>query len=152
MFDKNATRIMPLMPSDHEAWGSLWLAYLDFYQASVSEDVTGLTWSRLLSPAEPVEAALAWRGSEAVGLVHHVRHRSTWTVGDYCYLQDLFVAPELRGQGIGRELIEYVYAAAKAQGCPRVYWLTHESNTDAIALYDKLASRSGFLQYRKQIS
>jgi len=86
-----------------------------------------------------------------VGLVHHIRHRSCWTTGDYCYLQDLFVSPALRGSGIGRKLIEHVYAEASRAGCARVYWLTHETNATAIRLYDRVAERSGFVQYRKNL-
>ena len=96
-------------------------------------------------------AALAWDGENAVGLVHHIRHRSCWTVGDYLYLQDLFVSPEARGNGIGRKLIEYVYELGRAEGCARVHWLTHESNTDAMLLYDRIAERSGFVQYRRAL-
>jgi GNAT superfamily N-acetyltransferase len=92
--------------------------------------------------------ALAWSGATAVGLVHHIRHRSCWTTADYCYLQDLYVAPELRGTGVGRQLIEYVYASAREQGLNRVYWLTHETNLEAMRLYDRIAERSGFVQYR----
>jgi hypothetical protein len=84
-----------------------------------------------------------------VGLVHHIRHRSCWTIGDYLYLQDLFVSPEARGAGIGRKLIEYVYELGRAEGCARVHWLTHETNTDAMLLYDRIAERSGFVQYRR---
>ena len=96
-------------------------------------------------------AALAWDGAKAVGLVHHIRHRSCWTIGDYLYLQDLFVTPEARGTGIGRKLIEYVYELGRAAGCARVHWLTHESNTDAMLLYDRIAERSGFVQYRRAL-
>jgi GNAT superfamily N-acetyltransferase len=84
-----------------------------------------------------------------VGIVHYLFHRSTWTIGNYCYLQDLFTAEEARGRGAGRALIEAVYERAQAQGASRVYWLTHETNTSAQALYDRLASRSGFIQYRR---
>jgi GNAT superfamily N-acetyltransferase len=83
--------------------------------------------------------------------VHHIRHRSCWTIGDYVYLQDLFVSPEARGSGVGRKLIEYVYALARAAGCSRVHWLTHETNTDAMLLYDRIADRSGFVQYRRAL-
>jgi GNAT superfamily N-acetyltransferase len=65
------------------------------------------------------------------------------------YLQDLFVEPAKRGLGLGRTLIEHVYAEAARRGCSRVWWLTHETNTDAMVLYDRLADRSGFVQYRK---
>ncbi len=81
--------------------------------------------------------------------MHWIYHRSCWTVGDYCYLQDLFVAEGLRGEGIGRRLIEHVYAEAGAAGCSRVHWLTHESNSDAMKLYERIADKSGFLQYRR---
>ena len=72
----------------------------------------------------------------------------TWTIGNYCYLQDLFTAPEARGRGAGRALIEAVYERANSAGASRVYWLTHESNATARALYDTLADRPGFIQYR----
>jgi GNAT superfamily N-acetyltransferase len=84
-----------------------------------------------------------------LGLVHSIYHRSSWTTGDHCYLQDLFVADDARGGGIGRALIEHVYADAKRRGASRVYWLTHESNHNAMQLYDRIADRSPFIQYRK---
>lgn len=151
MDDELSINISPLQQSDKAAWVPLWRGYQDFYKVAIAPEVTDLTWSRFLDPAEPMDGALAWVGNEAVGLVHFVRHRSSWTAGDYCYLQDLFVSPQVRGGGIGRRLIQHVYGVAEAQGCPRVYWLTHETNTDAMALYDKVADRSGFLQYRKQL-
>lgn len=141
--------IRPIGPGKHAAWLPLWQGYQAFYEVALPDAATACTWARLLDPAEPVDGALAWRGEEAVGLVHHIRHRSAWTIGDYCYLQDLFVADSARGAGIGRRLIEHVYAAAKAAGCSRVHWLTHETNADAMLLYDRIAEKSGFLQYRK---
>jgi ribosomal protein S18 acetylase RimI-like enzyme len=144
-------RICPLRPDDHAAWLPLWRGYQSFYEVDIPPDVSAVTWARLLDPAEPVAGALAWSGPGAVGLVHHVRHRSCWTAGDYCYLQDLFVAPEVRGSGIGRRLIQHVYDAAERDGCSRVYWLTHETNTAAMLLYDRIAERSGFVQYRQNL-
>jgi GNAT superfamily N-acetyltransferase len=143
--------LIPLRAEDREAWQPLWLAYQAFYQVEIAPAVSDTTWSRLLDPAEPVNGALAWREGQAVGLVHFIWHRSTWTAGDYCYLQDLFVDASARGGGVGRRLIEMVYAAASARGCSRVHWLTHQSNEDAMLLYDRMAERSGFLQYRKSL-
>jgi GNAT superfamily N-acetyltransferase len=88
-------------------------------------------------------------GGKLTGIVHYLYHRTTWTVGNYCYLQDLFVAETARGLGLGRALIEAVCEKARAEGASRVYWLTQEDNATARALYDKLAERSGFIQYRK---
>ena len=146
---ERSTRIRAVEPGDFAAWLPLWQGYQAFYRVEIPAATTQLTWARLLDPAEPMAAALAVHDDgRALGLVHTVRHRSCWTIGDYCYLQDLFTAEEARGQGIGRALIEAVYEKAQAAGASRVYWLTHETNTAARALYDKVASRSGFIQYR----
>ncbi len=91
----------------------------------------------------------AFEDGRLVGIVHLVFHRSTWTAGPYCYLQDLFTAEEARGRGVGRALIEAVYARAREEGASRVHWLTHETNAEARLLYDRIADRSGFIQYRK---
>jgi GNAT superfamily N-acetyltransferase len=147
----SSIQIRPVTEQQHAAWLPLWRGYQSFYKTDIAPEVSSVTWSRFLDPQEPMGAALAWNGSTAVGLVHHIRHRSCWTIGDYIYLQDLFVSPEARGTGIGRKLIEYVYELARAQGCARVHWLTHESNTDAMLLYDRIAERSGFVQYRRAI-
>jgi GNAT superfamily N-acetyltransferase len=96
-----------------------------------------------------MHAALAMVGEQALGLVHPIYHRSTWLTGDYCHLQELFVSDNERGSGIGRALIEHVYAGARRRGVPRVYWQTHESNHNAMQLYDRIADRSGFIQYPK---
>ena len=137
-----------LRPGDHDAWMPLWRGYQAFYRVDIPAATSAVTWQRLLDPSEPMHGVLAWQGERAVGLVHWIYHRSCWTVGNYCYLNDLFVEPGLRGTGTGRLLIEHVYAQAAAAGCSRVYWLTHESNTTAMQLYDRIAERSGFVQYR----
>ncbi len=141
--------IRPAAAADFDAWLPLWRGYQTFYKTDIPEATTRTTWERLLAPEEPMHVALAERDGAVVGLVHYIEHRSCWTTGNYMYLQDLFVTPELRGGGVGRQLIEHVYREAAARGCSRVWWLTHESNTDAMVLYDRVASKSGFVQYRK---
>lgn len=148
---KSAVGIHPLRREDHAAWLPLWRGYQAFYKVDIPAEVSARTWERLLDPAEPMAGALAWEGSLAVGLVHSIRHRSCWTIGDYCYLQDLFVAPGVRGAGVGRKLIEHVYETAEREGCARVHWLTHETNAQAMKLYDRIAERSGFIQYRRML-
>ncbi len=141
--------IKPLGADDLAAWEPLWQAYLVFYKTSVPADVTALTFARLTGGTRPMGGFLAWDGDSAIGMVNWIMHPSCWTSGDYCYLQDLYVAPQTRGAGTGRQLIEAVYDVARSQHCSRVYWLTHETNTAAMVLYDKVADRSGFVQYRK---
>lgn len=146
-----AVVIKALDAGQRAAWEPLWQGYLAFYKASIGQDVTDLTFARLSTKGGVMGGFLAWDGERAVGMVNWVRHPSCWTAGDYCYLQDLFVDPAARGLGAGRALIEAVYAEARAGGCSRVYWLTHETNHEAMQLYDRIADRSGFLQYRKMI-
>ena len=135
--------------NDFDIWLPLWQSYQRFYGVDIPESVTLETWARFLDPVEPMYAALAMVGEKASGLVHSIYHRTTWETSDHCYLQDLFVADYSRGNGIGRALIEHVYADARRREASRVHWLTHESNLNAMQLYDRIADRSSFIQYRK---
>jgi GNAT superfamily N-acetyltransferase len=143
--------IRQVTADDHAAWLPLWQAYLRFYNTELPEAVTQSTWQRLLDPDEPTHSALAWASGEAVGMVNFIYHRSNWSIENACYLQDLLVTPQMRGTGVGRKLIEYVYATAKEDGCCKVHWLTHETNATAIQLYERIAERPGFIQFRKAI-
>lgn len=139
----------PLEAGDRARWEPLWAGYQAFYKTAIAPAVTELTFCRLLDPAEPMGGFVAERDGALLGVVHFVFHRSTWTQGPYCYLQDLFTAQAARGHGVGRALIEAVYDRARAEGAARVYWLTHETNAQAMLLYDQVAEKSGFVQYRK---
>ncbi|HVV61162.1 MAG TPA: GNAT family N-acetyltransferase [Pseudolabrys sp.] len=127
----------------------MWRGYLDFYETKLPRETYDTTWARLHDPDEPMFALGAYVEGALKGIVHYLFHRSCWTIGDYCYLQDLFVAADARKHGLGRALILAVEEKAKARGASRVHWLTHESNATARALYDTLADRPGFIQYRK---
>lgn len=146
-----AVEIRPVGDADHDAWLPLWQGYQRFYMTEIPAEVIATNWRRFLDPADPLHAALAWADGQAVGLVHWLYHRSSWTIGDYCYLEDLYIARDLRGQGVGRQLIDYVEAAARDSGCSKLYWLTHETNTMAMRLYARVAERSGFVQYAKAL-
>ncbi|MEY3669145.1 MAG: hypothetical protein RL258_540 [Pseudomonadota bacterium] len=141
--------IRPANQDDFERWLPLWRGYQLFYKTNISEDTTSVTWARFLDKAEPMHCAVAEVDDKLIGLAHYIAHRSCWTTGDYVYLQDLFVDTSARGHGVGRALIEFVYAKAKESGASRVWLLTHETNTDAMLLYDRIAAKSGFVQYRK---
>ena len=134
---------------DFAQWLPLWKGYQLFYKTEIADTTTATTWSRFHDPAEPMHCAVAEVDGQLIGFVHYIQHRSCWTTGDYVYLQDLFVDPAIRGKGAGRALIEHVYARAAEAGASRVWWLTHESNAHAMLLYDRIADKSGFVQYRK---
>jgi GNAT superfamily N-acetyltransferase len=144
--------IRPVAPTDFAQWQPLWQGYNRFYgRPALPNEITQTTWSRFLDAHEPVYAVVAEKEGRLVGLAHYLFHRSTIHIEPVCYLQDLFTNEAMRGQGVGRALIEAVYERAMIAGCPRVYWQTHESNLTAMKLYDKVAERSGFFVYRKQI-
>lgn len=140
--------IRPLRAEDHDQWRSLWTAYLQFYKTSVPDEVCAATFGRLLG-ADPRDfsALVAEQDGQLVGLAHYLFHRHCWKIEETCYLQDLFVTPETRGTGLGRALIEAVYARADAVGAPSVYWLTQEFNHEARQLYDRIAQVTPIIRY-----
>jgi GNAT superfamily N-acetyltransferase len=143
--------VRSVVRADFPRWEPLWDGYNSFYKRAVPAEVTPMTWSRFFDAYEPVHALVAERDGQLLGLAHYLFHRNTAMIGSVCYLQDLFTSEAARGKGTGRALIESVYERARAAGSPRVYWTTHETNLTAMKLYDKVAERSGFIQYRKQI-
>lgn len=147
--------VRPVERADFPRWLPLWEGYNAFYgragATALAPEITQTTWSRFFDDAEPVHALVAESSSELFGLAHYLFHRSTISIGPTCYLQDLFTAAAARRGGVGRALIEAVYARARSAGAARVYWHTHESNTTAQVLYAKVAERSGFIVYRQQL-
>ena len=143
--------VRTIQPGDRAAWEPLWAGYNAYYErardTALSPAITQALWERFFDPAEPVFGLVAEHGGEVVGLVHYLFHRSTSRIEPVCYLQDLFTSPELRGRGVGRALIEGVYARAGDAGAKRVYWQTRETNTAGRLLYDKLARHVGFIVY-----
>lgn len=145
--------IRPIMKTDLSTWLPLWDGYNAFYgrkgPTALAVDITQMTWSRFFDTYEPVHALVAEHQGKLIGLAHYLFHRSTTQIEPSCYLQDLFTDENVRGMGVGRALIEAVSKAAADAGCQRVYWHTHETNTTARQLYDKVAQNSGFIVYRK---
>jgi GNAT superfamily N-acetyltransferase len=151
----DAVAVRPARPEDLEAWLPLWAGYNAFYErvgpAAVSEAQTRATWARFFDGYEPMEALVAEQGGTLVGFVHIIFHRNTTMMGPTCYLQDLFAAHAVRGQGVGRALIEAAAARAKQAGASRMYWHTQDHNATARLLYDRVARDSGFVVYRMEL-
>jgi len=141
--------IRTLRPDDRSQWDVLWRGYLDFYKTDSPAHVTDETWRRLIDPAEPILGFCAEEDQRLLGIVHYLFHPVTWSITPRCYLEDLFTAPEARGKGVGRALIESVYAAADANGADQVYWLTQTGNATARRLYDRVATATDFIKYRR---
>lgn len=147
--------VRPIQRDDLDAWRPLWEGYNAFYgregPTALAPEITDATWARFFDPGEPVFALVAESQGQLLGLTHYLFHRSTTRLELTCYLQDLFTAPEARGRGVGRALIEGVYQASKAAGIRRVYWQTHETNTAGRLLYDKVGKHHGFIVYAHDV-
>ncbi len=136
---------------DESQWRALWQAYCDFYQVSFARNVTDTLWTRIMTPDVPIHALVAETkrsaSAQIVGIANYVLHPYTWGTEPICYLEDLFVAEEARGQGAGAALINALIALGQTNRWQRVYWNTHEANTTARALYDQFTPVDPFVRY-----
>jgi GNAT superfamily N-acetyltransferase len=131
-------------------WKALFQAYIIFYKASLPDGQYEATYTRLVEPNGDIAGFVALEDGHAIGLTHYLLHASTWTNKPYCYLNDLFVNPEIRGKGVGKALILAVKDEARKRDCARLYWSTQYSNKTAQVLYDKLAT-TDFIMYRMKL-
>lgn len=136
------------VPADEAAWRRLWAGYLAFYETNVPGEVTTETWRRMLDPRSGLIARLADEDGRVRGFSISILHPGTWTTAPICYLEDLFVDPDFRGQGLGKRLIDDLVALARANGWSRLYWHTRASNAAARRLYDRFVEADDFVRYR----
>ena len=146
--------IRPATESDREQWNPLWQGYLRFYESSLADEVTNLLWQRILDPGHEFQARVAEReDARLVGLVHFFPHAHTWYANPVCYLNDLYVLPDIRGGGIGNKLIAAVVDEARRRQWAEVYWHTQNHNAVARGLYDKITGGTdGFVNYSIDVS
>ena len=144
--------IRAIEEKDKDQWLKLWAGYLEFYKSTISSEQTELTWKRLINNELKMFGFVAESEEGVIGFTHCLFRPSTWTETDYCYLEDLFVDPNIRGKGIGRALMNKVVELAKEKNSKRVYWTTQEFNKTARVLYDSITPVSEFVQYRLPIN
>ena len=140
--------IRAIEEKDKDQWLKLWAGYLEFYKSTISSEQTELTWKRLINNELKMFGFVAEDENGVIGFTHCLFRPSTWTETDYCYLEDLFVDPNIRGKGVGRALMDKVVDLAKEKKSKRVYWTTQEFNKTARILYDSITPVSEFVQYR----
>ncbi len=146
--DDLAISVEFVSPDHYAQWLVHWLKYQEFYKVELSEETTLKTWERFFDDEEPIYCAVALAGNKVVGFVNYLYHRSTWAKNDFCYLEDLFVDPDIRGRQVGKRLIEFVHAQANLRLCDRLYWHTQETNLRGQRLYDWVAEKPGVIEYR----
>ena len=146
-----SAKIRPLLANDYSRWIDLWAGYLDFYEADLAEEQTELTWMRLLDKESGIHGLVAELDGKLLGLAHYSFTHSTWSPNRDLYLEDLFVIPEARAQGLGRALILALDEAARESGSQKIWWETREDNATARKLYDSLATLSEFVKYERHV-
>jgi GNAT superfamily N-acetyltransferase len=137
-----------LKAEDKSQWSPLWQGYLEFYKTKLSDEQSELTWQRLLDSSYNLHCLVVEVDGVVQGITHYSFQTSTWAQKNYCYLEDLFTSPGMRGKGIGRLLIDAVKDVAISEGSSRIYWNTDKSNETARKLYDTYSLESGKVQYR----
>ncbi len=143
--------IRAIEEKDKNQWLNLWAGYLEFYKSTISTEQTELTWKRLINNELKMFGFVAENEEGVIGFTHCLFRPSTWTETDYCYLEDLFVDPTIRGKGVGRALMDKVFELAREKKSKRVYWTTQEFNKTARVLYDSITPVSEYVQYRLPI-
>jgi ribosomal protein S18 acetylase RimI-like enzyme len=149
--------IRHLREDDRPQWQTLYYAYLTFYESTPVAEATNILWGRLM-PMSPeiqsaeiqipdIQSAVIEANGTVVGFVHYHFQLSSWTASSQCYLEDLYVEPQFRGQGMATTLIAEVKRAAFEKGCSELFWITRSGNSTARSLYDKLATESDFVRY-----
>ncbi len=145
--------LRPIAPDDEPVWRELWKGYLEYYETVLSSEVYASSFNRLIDPAvADYNGLIAWSGTVPLGLAHYIYHRHGWHLEPLCYLQDLYTVPEARTRGVGRALIEAVYAQADRDKAASVYWLTQEFNAKARRLYDQVAEVTPFIKYVRPVA
>ena len=139
--------VRAIEPADRAGWEPLWAGYLDFYDTHLHAAVTEATWNRINGGDAAMGALVAVDGGGPVGFAHYVLHPTTWTITPACYLEDLFVAPQQRGGGVGRQLITTLAARGRDAGWSGLHWLTAHDNTAGMRLYDRVARRTQWVRY-----
>jgi GNAT superfamily N-acetyltransferase len=94
----------------------------------------------LLGQPPVAEAVLAWQGAQAVGYAVYYPVFSTFRGRATLYLEDIFVVPEARGQGVGYALMRYLAQVAQQRGYDRIEWSVLDWNAPALAFYRKLGA------------
>jgi ribosomal protein S18 acetylase RimI-like enzyme len=142
--------IRSLEARDEAAWRRLWAEYLVFYKSTLPDAVTSATWTKLIGDDNVFLGTVAEVDGQVVGIANSILHPTTWSLNQFCYLNDLYVDPMIRGRGIGKLLIDDLIAKAQANGWARLYWSTKEDNEVARRLYDRFGEADGFVRYAKR--
>jgi ribosomal protein S18 acetylase RimI-like enzyme len=141
-------KVREAQPADESEWHKMWHDYCTFYKVELAPDITNTLWARVVDSNFPIYSLVAEDESrELLGFTNYIPHYFTWATDLTCYLEDIFVKTNARGQGVDRKLIDAVIERAKENGWKKVYWHTATDNDAARRLYDRYCSADDFVRY-----
>ncbi|GAA1443787.1 GNAT family N-acetyltransferase [Leifsonia poae] len=132
---------------DFFAWLDLYEKYAEFYETTLTDQKALLLWSWLTAPDHPEEGLIAVDGERIVGLAHFREFPRPLEGDRGMFLDDLYVAEDSRGNGVGHTLIDAVRERAAARELGVVQWITAHDNQEAQQVYDSVASRTSWVTY-----
>ena len=135
--------------SDREAFLEMWADFVSLAPDEPGNHGMGeLNWSRMIDPAHALRGLVAVDDAgRPVGFTLYLPFAFTWSRGDVCYLQDIYVRAEARGKGIAPAMIADLEARGRAAGWFKVFWMTQSDNFAAQRVYDKVAERKDYIRY-----
>jgi|SRR6185437_784368 GNAT superfamily N-acetyltransferase len=144
--------ITPPRPEDYAQWRQLYEGYATFYRVAMNDDIARRVWGWLLDPGHVLEALVARSASRGVVGLAHFRAMPRPLSGSVAgFLDDLFVAPELRGQRVADRLIAAMGEIGRQRGWTLIRWLTGDDNFRARGVYDRLAKRTMWITYQMDL-
>jgi ribosomal protein S18 acetylase RimI-like enzyme len=139
--------IRKLERKDKENWIKLYCGYAKFYKVSMNNEILNTLWNWIHDENHVVNG-ISYELEGKIVAIAHYRTMPRPIKGQYiCFLDDLFVEPDFRGQKIAQKLISYLKSLSKANNWDGIRWITHSSNKNAKKLYDKIANNTGFELY-----
>jgi GNAT superfamily N-acetyltransferase len=146
-------RVEPIAKDEYEELLPMIAAYQGFYEADdIRADRNREFFRRFLAPSEHGMLIGAWRGEELVGYACLYWHHSSTKAVETVLMNDLYVARQDRGAGVGRSLIDAAADVARDRGCPVLEWSTAPANRTAQRLYDSTgAERSTWIEYELRL-
>jgi GNAT superfamily N-acetyltransferase len=142
-------RIEPIAPGQMDDLLPLVAAYQRFYEAEEIDDERNRAFfARFLAPSEDGMLLGAWRNGDLAGYACLYWSFTSIVPAETVLLNDLYVDPAARGQGVGRALIEASAAVGRERDAQRLEWMTRLHNETAQRLYDSTgAERSEWIEY-----
>jgi len=138
--------------TDRADWEVLYHGYAEFYRVPMNDEILDTVWSWIHDEANPFFGLLAKDAQgRALGLMHCRQMPSPLRGAVVGFLDDLFVTPESRGQGVVEALYMALNDLGKTQGWPFIRWITAEDNYRGRAVYDRLAEKTHWVTYQKAV-